>query len=71
MSDILDLIDNAISDHYTSADAMRWTPDPVVATGGIRSDPGLRVVYHPVLFGVTINQFREVIEAISMTGSGT
>lgn len=26
MSDILDLIDNAIDD-YTSSDAMRWTPD--------------------------------------------
>lgn len=28
MSDILALIDNAIEDHETSFDAMRWTPDP-------------------------------------------
>ncbi len=28
MSDVLDLIDNAVGDWETSRDAMRWTPDP-------------------------------------------
>jgi hypothetical protein len=29
MSDILDLIDGAIGAHELSADAMRWSPEPV------------------------------------------
>jgi hypothetical protein len=28
MTDILDLIDNALSDYSTSCDAMRWAPEP-------------------------------------------
>lgn len=28
MTDILDLIDNALADYELSGDAMRWTPDP-------------------------------------------
>lgn len=29
MTDILELIDNAIEDWHTSDDAMRWTPEPI------------------------------------------
>lgn len=45
MSDILDLIDNAIEAHEVSPDAMRWTPEAPKATdaagpriGGFISD---------------------------------
>lgn len=34
MTDILDLIDNAVQDYETSCDAMRWSPDPTLGDAG-------------------------------------
>ena len=49
MSDILDLIDGAIGAHELSADAMRWSPEPVDEGGivayGVDGDTVVTVTY--------------------------
>jgi len=44
MNDILDLIDGAIGAHELSADAMRWSPEPV--------DEGQTVVTHDDIYAI-------------------
>lgn len=67
MSDILDLIDQAIDDCAVSGDAMRWTPDPVPVDepyadwacaawvlNGYRMEDGVRVLENVRLLWTTV-----------------
>ena len=47
--DILDLIDNVLSDPFTSGDAMRWNPEAATTEAGCRNSADFSLAMLPPL----------------------